>query len=113
MTLKHTPATALPWWPRINTDGQAVCSARGENGGLAFPFEAAYSDKPGVLTRGAQDIKYAIHAGCHYPLMVGALRSSSLVPEFIDRMDAETLRKFIREQAGVAAETLVAIGEAE
>jgi hypothetical protein len=107
MTLKHTPGTALPWWPRENTDGQWIVSAFNGNGGLAFPLEAPYK-----ATHGKQDIAYATHVGSNYPLIVGALRSSALVPEFIDRMDAEALRKFIREQAGVASETLAAIGEA-
>jgi hypothetical protein len=87
MTLRNVPATPLPW----NSN-------------------AAVSDDYSVHP---QDFEYYVHTGNHYPLMVGALKSGAVVPAYLDSMRAEDLRKFIREQADVATQTLRAIGEAD
>lgn len=107
MTLKHTPATALPFHAYSGDGegwhiGNAGQRQRGE--AIACTFDEGHP------ARAAQDAAYLAHTSSNYPLMVGALKSAQVVPENLDRLDAETLRRFIREQADVAAETLRKVG---
>lgn len=110
MTLKHTPATALPFHAYSGDGegwhiGNAGQRERGE--AIACTFDEGHP------ARAAQDAAYLAHTGSNYPLMVGALKSGQVVPHDLDRLDAETLRRFIREQADVATETLRKIDEAD
>ena len=68
-TTKVQPATPLPWFPRMNTDGQCLISAHNGNGGFAFPLEASYG-----ADNGKEDVLFVAHACNAYPKLVEALR---------------------------------------
>lgn len=57
-----TPATPLPWWPRMNSDGQWIVSAVGKDGGVQFPAMAPYGKD-----EGQQNIRYIVHAANELP----------------------------------------------
>jgi hypothetical protein len=63
------PATPLPWFVRVNTDGQAIVRTEYDREGNRFPLGAPYDDKNGLA-----NVEYAVHAANAYPKLVEAMR---------------------------------------